>query len=270
MEAGGEAALEGLAARAGCGLFLLGAHSKKRPHALTIGRTYDGRLLDAVEVTLEDVKTISGFGSAAARVAAGHKPLVFFAGAPFDADPAMAAAKSLLLDLFRGRVVPAVNLVVREGGRGRVEGSRRRPRHAFPHLPLLPSPPQGVDRIIVILAPGGRRLVVRQYSLALKKSGTRAPRVEAAEVGPAWSATVSRHRPAPPDLEKAALQRVAGAEKKKVRRGGWRAKRRAHPFFLLLFPPRRAAAAPRGDDTRIQLLSDTSCLRLRDFFSRCR
>ena len=120
MDAGGETELEGLARRADCGLFALGAHSKKRPHALTLGRFFDGRLLDAVEMTLGAVKSIADYGgaAAAARVAAGHKPLLFFAGAPFDAaggDPAMVAAKSLRLDLLRGRVVEAVNLAVREG-----------------------------------------------------------------------------------------------------------------------------------------------------------
>lgn len=126
MDAGGEAALEALARKADCGLFALATHTKKRPHALTLGRLFDGRLLDAVEMTLDSVTTIAetGAAAAAARTAAGHKPLLFFAGAPFDAaggDPAMVAARSLLLDLFRGRVVQAINLAVswmRDGSGG--------------------------------------------------------------------------------------------------------------------------------------------------------
>lgn len=86
-------------------------------------------------------------------------------------------------------------------------------------LSFLPPPSlQGVDRVIVILAPGDRRLEVRQYGVALKKSGGRVPRVELVEVGPAWTAAVTRHRAAPPDLEKAAHKKVEGVDKKKARR----------------------------------------------------
>lgn len=141
MDAGGEAALEALARKADCGLFALATHTKKRPHALTLGRFFDGRLLDAVEMTLDSVTTIAetGAAAAAARTAAGHKPLLFFAGAPFDAaggDPAMVAARSLLLDLFRGRVVQAINLAVSwikgwwVGDEPKTKG-----RSCFPRLP---------------------------------------------------------------------------------------------------------------------------------------
>ena len=105
------------------------------------------------------------------------------------------------------------------------------PLDRSPPTPPPPTPPptpmQGVDRIIVVLAPGGRRLEVRQYGVALKKSGGRVPRVETVEVGPAWTATVTRHRAAPPDLERAAHKKVEGVDKKKVRergRGGGKGK----------------------------------------------
>ena len=93
--------------------------------------------------------------------------------------------------------------------------------------------PQGIDRIIVVLAPSCRRLLVRHYAIALKKSGGRVPRVELTPIGPSWDATVTRHRAAPPDLEKAALKKVEGLDKKKVRVwrvGWWRG-----VFFLFLF-----------------------------------
>ena len=225
MDAGGETSLEALARRADCGLFALATHTKKRPHALTLGRFFDGRLLDAVEMTLGAVTTVAeaGAAAAAARVAVGHKPLLFFAGAPFEpagGDPAMVAAKSLLLDVFRGRVVQAINLavsvlcvcgMVEEGGQGFFFC-----RNTYKH----PTTPQGIDRIIVVLAPSGRRLLVRHYAVALKKSGGRVPRVELTQIGPSWDATVTRHRAAPPDLEKAALKKVEGLDKKKVRECG--------------------------------------------------
>lgn len=38
FEPGGEAALEGWAAKSNCSLFVLGSHQKKRPHNLVLGR----------------------------------------------------------------------------------------------------------------------------------------------------------------------------------------------------------------------------------------
>lgn len=113
------------------------------------------------------------------------------------------------------------------------------PAHAPLHTPTpTPTPllSQGVDRIIVALAPGGRRLLLRHYAVALKKSGGRVPRVALTAIGPAWSATVTRHRAAPPDLEKAALKKVDGLDKKKASRAGveeWMGRRRV---WFLFFP----------------------------------
>ena len=197
----GPAAVESLARRAGgggAGLFVLGNHTKKRPHALTVGRLYDGRLLDAVEFSVDPAtsRLLKSFGSAPAGATAGHKPALAFVGSPFEADPAAGAAKSLLLDLLRGRVVPAINLA-------------------------------GLDRLILVVAEGGGggggaststpvRLALRQFSLRLKKSGSTTPRVETTEIGPALDLTLVRHLAGPPDLVKASL-RAGVAPKKKVR-----------------------------------------------------
>lgn len=230
--------LEALARKADAGLFVLGSHSKKRPHTLTIGRVFDGRLLDALELHLSDeegqCKLLREFGSAPTAVAAGHKPCLFFAGGAFDdaSSPSpstptsspVAATKSMLTDLFRGRVVPKINLA-------------------------------GVDRVIAIAASaaaaassssdggGGNggggaggasngkskrpELCLRQYAVALKKSGGRVPRVQLTEVGPCIRASVGRFRQAPPDLWKAAMKVPEGVEKRKV------------TFFFFFFPHTR-------------------------------
>lgn len=200
----GAARLEALARKADAGLFVVGSHSKKRPHTLTLGRVFDGRLLDALELHLSAEEGDNGcrllkqFGAAPTRVAAGHKPCLFFAGGAFESDPAAAAARSLLLDLFRGRAVSKINLA-------------------------------GVDRVLVVAASdevggnsgsvSGKKIEVsiRQYAIALKKSGTRVPRVELTEIGPSLRASLGRHRQAPPDLWKAAMKQPEGVEKKKVR-----------------------------------------------------
>ena len=226
----GASRLESLSRKSDAGMFVLGSHSKKRPHTLTIGRVFDGRLLDALELHLNDAegacKLLKQHGSAPTAVAAGHKPCLFFVGGAFEStsggDPAFAAAKSLLLDLFRGRVVSKINLA-------------------------------GIDRVVVVAASDGssssgsgngsgsgsgnsgskttstkKEIAIRQYAVALKKSGTRVPRVQLAEIGPALVATLGRHRAAPPDLWKAAMKQPEGVEKKKVRRF-------FSPFFLSFF-----------------------------------
>lgn len=206
FEAEGEARLEALSRRADAGLFVVGSHSKKRPHTLTLGRVFDGRLLDALELHLSPeegaCKLLKQHGSAPTAVAAGHKPCLFFAGGAFESDPALAAAKSLLLDLFRGRQVSKINLA-------------------------------GIDRVLVVAASDAaasssssasgtgaagheKEIAIRQYAVALKKSGNRVPRVQLTEIGPSLRASLGRHRQAPPDLWKAAMKQPEGIEKKKV------------------------------------------------------
>jgi len=61
FETGGEASLEFLARKADTSLFLLGSHSKKRPHNVVLGRMFDFRLFDMLEF---------GVRAAASRAAA--------------------------------------------------------------------------------------------------------------------------------------------------------------------------------------------------------
>jgi ribosome production factor 2 len=44
-----------------CSLFALGSHSKKRPHNLILGRTFDGHILDMFEFGVEDFIPIDNF-----------------------------------------------------------------------------------------------------------------------------------------------------------------------------------------------------------------
>jgi len=89
----------------------------------------------------------------------------------------MRTAKSLLIDLLRGRVVPSINL-------------------------------RGLDRAIVFTAVPGR-ILLRQAVTSFKKSGTNVPRVELTECGPRMDLVLRRHRPALPDTAKAAYAQPA-------------------------------------------------------------
>ena len=191
LEPGGEGALEVHARRASASLFALGAHQKKRPHSLVLGRMYDGRLYDALELGVLAHSPVRAF-PAAARAQLGNKPAFVFAGALFDTMPAMRHARSMLLDFFRGRTVERLNLA-------------------------------GLDRLVVVTydaaaaaAPAGAAaaaagaaptLLFRVYATRLLRSGGRVPRVDLAECGPRLDLEIRRSRLPASDLEKEALRR---------------------------------------------------------------
>uniref|UniRef100_A0A7S0R6A6 Ribosome production factor 2 homolog n=1 Tax=Chlamydomonas leiostraca TaxID=1034604 RepID=A0A7S0R6A6_9CHLO len=175
FEVGGETRLEFYSQRSDCGLFALGSHTKKRPQNLVMGRFHDGRLYDALEMGVAAYTSIQDFGAAGTGSNLGSKPAILFVGDKFDSVPAMKQARSTLLDFFRGEQVSSVNLA-------------------------------GLDRVLVATAVDDTTLLLRQYVIKLKKSGTRKPRVDLVEMGPRLDLVVRRHRAPPPDLEKEAMR----------------------------------------------------------------
>jgi|APGre2960657404_1045060.scaffolds.fasta_scaffold32776_1 hypothetical protein len=146
----------------------------------------------------------------------------------------------------------------------------------------------GLDRVLIAVATGEKRILLRQYAIRLKRSGTKVPRASLAEMGPRLDLALRRCKPAPPDLEAEALKQPAGLKKKKARllRSPLRRRRRMHHRCRPTPPPPppHAAAAvpsavhwgweeahrqgkapprPRGDDHSIKCFSDTSCARAR-------
>ena len=87
-----------LCTRGDSSLFLLANHSKKRPDNLVLGRVYDDRILDMVEVGVEGYKPISQFGTQLISVSS--HPIVLFLGPQFEAE--LSHVKNLFLDFFRG------------------------------------------------------------------------------------------------------------------------------------------------------------------------
>jgi hypothetical protein len=159
---------------------------------------------------VENFKAIREFGGVASRAARGSKPCIVFLGDGFETDavrpsplrllPAgaplpralmltplppqvMRLAKSLLLDFFRGRVVPNVNL-------------------------------KGLDRVIIATAVG-TRILLRQCATRFKKSGAALPRVELTEMGPRLDLRLRRHREAPEEARKAAMAAAAPPKRAK-------------------------------------------------------
>ena len=72
---------------------------------------------------------------------------------------------------------------------------------------------QGLDHVIFMTALEGK-LLLRQYRIALKKSGTRVPRVELHEMGPSLDLSLRRVREAPSDLMAEALKQPKTTAKK--------------------------------------------------------
>jgi ribosome production factor 2 len=73
FEAGGESSLEFYCNKGNCSLFALGTHTKKRPHNLTLGRLFDFRLYDVIELGVDRFEAIKSFGKAAATAQVGNK-----------------------------------------------------------------------------------------------------------------------------------------------------------------------------------------------------
>lgn len=117
-----------------CSLFLFTSHSKKRPHNLVMGRLFDGGILDMVEFGIESYKSIEEFG---ARISLGVKPVLIFAGEPFETEFDMIRIKNLLNDFFLG------------------------PRPSKLRI-------KGIEHVIMFIAHGGK-IYMRPYMVEQKK-----------------------------------------------------------------------------------------------------
>eukprot|EP00170_Pyropia_yezoensis_P004460 contig_18252_g4473 len=111
FEAGGEEHVCSLARLNDASVFIVGSHTKKRPNTLTLGRTFDGHVLDMVELGVRQLVPMLSFRRAgASTVAPETKACLLFQGDDWARSPAAGHLRSLLLDTFRGPLVGAVNL----------------------------------------------------------------------------------------------------------------------------------------------------------------
>ncbi|MEW5301825.1 MAG: hypothetical protein WDW38_008456 [Sanguina aurantia] len=182
FEPGGETSLEFYGTRSDCALFVLGSHTKKRPHNVVMGRLFDGRLYDALELGVSSYAGVHKF-KAGTISQIGSKPAIIFLGEKFESVPALKQAKSVLLDFFRGEAVESVNLA-------------------------------GLDRVMVAAALGDNRLLLRQYAIKFRKSGGKVPRVALQEMGPRLEMATRRCRAPPMDLQTEAMKQPKLGKKK--------------------------------------------------------
>jgi len=152
-------------------LFAFGTHSKKRPHNLVLGRLFDNRVLDMIELGITNFRPISskdkqpGFAS---------KPAFIFTGSEFLNQEPVQKLGNIFLDMFRGHELNYLNLA-------------------------------GIDHVIALTS-HENKIFFRHYSISLKKSGANVPRVELQDIGPSFDMSIRRTNFAPADLIKQASQ----------------------------------------------------------------
>ncbi|KAH7379205.1 Brix domain-containing protein [Phaeosphaeria sp. MPI-PUGE-AT-0046c] len=170
-------------------LIALSLHSKKRPHSLTLARTFSHKILDMLEfyINPDTFRTLQQFKNKKPSV--GLKPLLAFHGTVFE-DPNQTKytlAKSLLIDFFKGQDATEVDV---EGLQYLISISAQEPTDSQPKPELK----------------------LRFYLIRTKRSGQKLPRVEVEEMGPRLDLSLGREQFPDPDMLKEAMKKPKGLE----------------------------------------------------------
>ncbi|CAK59187.1 unnamed protein product (macronuclear) [Paramecium tetraurelia] len=91
--------LETFCERSQCSMFCFVSNSKKRPDNLIIGRTFDKKILDMVELHLKEFKSQEEFATSV-EVPMHARPLIVFNGEVFGFNPNHMKLHNLLTDFF--------------------------------------------------------------------------------------------------------------------------------------------------------------------------
>lgn len=189
----GQHSLEFLTTKNDSALFALASHNKKRPNNLVLGRTFDRRILDMVEIGILQYRSLSDFGGLPKK-RVGSKPLMQFVGDTWSSDLKLKRLQNLLIDFYRGDPVDSLVL-------------------------------NGLDHIIVFTAAeanlGGQEtysiIHQRTYYMKLKKDpkGGKAPVPYLTPSGPYMDFKLRRTQFASPDLWKLAMKQPTINKSKK-------------------------------------------------------
>jgi ribosome production factor 2 len=157
--------LEFFAEKNDASLFVVGSHSKKRPNNLVFARTFDGNILDMIEVGVENPVFLSAFKGSKTNI--GIRPLMLFSGPLFDSHPSFRQLKSFILDLYRGREILSMDA------------------EALQHIMVLSHTDSSDSSILPPVQ-------LRVYLIKAHKSGQKLPRVELEEMGPSFDFRMRR------------------------------------------------------------------------------
>jgi ribosome production factor 2 len=167
-------------------MLVFGSTSKKRPHAITLVRTFSYKVLDMVELYLnaDTFRTLAQFKNK--KCAVGLKPMLLFAGTPFESPVTneYTLIKSFFTDFFKGEPADKVDVeglqyIISISARDTVDGEEVKPS-----------------------------VHMRAYLIKTKKSGQKLPRVEVEEMGPRMDFRVGRIKEADESIMKEALKRA--------------------------------------------------------------
>ncbi|KAL0572070.1 rRNA-binding ribosome biosynthesis protein rpf2 [Marasmius crinis-equi] len=172
-------------------LFAFGQTTKKRPNGLTFVRMYDGKVLDMVEVGIENFVSMNDIKSP--KSTPGHKPMMHFASELFDTHPRFMQLKSMLMSFFNGEEIESIHLA----GLEHVMSVSLAPTPA-----TLNTASTSADTITSL-----PKIYIRTYTTKLLSSGTRIPRVELVNMGPSIDLVLRRHTDPDPVMLKQALKR---------------------------------------------------------------
>ncbi|KJZ73587.1 hypothetical protein HIM_07143 [Hirsutella minnesotensis 3608] len=190
------ASLEFFSDKNDASLLVFGSSQKKRPHALTLVRTFGHRVLDMLELHLDpdSFRAIAQFKTK--KFAVGLRPMLLFAGAAFESPVAneYTLAKSLLLDFFRGEPSDKID----------VEGLQY-----IVSVTAEDSPPAAAADVEAKPV-----IRLRIYLIRTKRSGQRLPRVEVDEMGPRMDFRVGRVKEADESMLKEAMRKARGIEER--------------------------------------------------------
>ncbi|KAI0172175.1 Brix-domain-containing protein [Hypoxylon sp. FL1284] len=187
------ASLEFFSEKNDTSLIVFGSSSKKRPHTLTLARTFSSKILDMLELHLdpESYRRIAQFKGR--KFAVGLRPMLLFSGTAFESPVAneYTMAKNMLIDLFKG-----------DTSSDKIDV-------------------EGLQYIVSVAAdePVGDAVKpaihLRVYLISTKRSGQRLPRVEVEEMGPRMDFRVGRMQQPDETVWKEALKTVKADEKVK-------------------------------------------------------
>ncbi|KAL6878620.1 Brix domain-containing protein [Trichoderma novae-zelandiae] len=173
-------------------LFVFGSSQKKRPHAITLIRTFGHKVLDMLELHLdpETYRSIAQFKTK--KFAIGMRPMLLFAGSAFESPVAneYTLAKSMLIDFFKGEPSDKIDV-------------------------------EGLQYIISVAAEdtageGDAKPTIRLrvYTISTKRSGQKLPRVEVEEIGPRMDLRVGRMQEPDEAMLKEAMKKPRGLEER--------------------------------------------------------
>lgn len=200
----GQHSLEFLMTKNDCSLFALASHNKKRPNNLSIGRTFDRRILDIVELGVVRYKSLLDYkGSPKKRI--GSKPMMMFVGDGWHLHHELKRLQNLLIDLHRGDVVNKIVL----SGLDHVM--------VFTATKNVNDQNSNDDNILSDV----KKFMIHQrvYHCKLKRnpSGGRAPIPFLTPSGPDMDFTIRRTQFATPDVWKMAIKQPTANKAKKAK-----------------------------------------------------